>query len=310
MRVIASLRYCASVMVFPVRVAIVILLSSETKRSLYILNSEGGILASLVSFNFTAGRRLPVILALHSGENIAQVFCFHSVGSGFALFYEMLCHHLLRSLQVPTPELALVEISEDSFRKEQLSYNKKHCKIGQLYLGSREVPNAELLQSIAIISGKSDFNKLANPYDLFRMAMFDLWVNNVDRGRNQNYNLLEQNTEEGIKFYAFDHAFCFGGVGMLRAFNPAHPIDTGDRLITSLYFKSILPYLDKQTCMEIIDNFLTLSPDEIDNCIEAAFAGCPAQWAIPRSLLARSGEFLSDQGRINVIRNIMVQQLI
>ena len=47
MSVIASLRYCVSVIVSPVRVAIVILFSSDTKRSLYILNSEGRILASL-----------------------------------------------------------------------------------------------------------------------------------------------------------------------------------------------------------------------------------------------------------------------
>lgn len=72
MSVIASLRYCPSVIVSPVNAATVMLLSSYTKRSLYRLNSEGAILVSLLNFNFRAGKRLPVILVLHSAENISN----------------------------------------------------------------------------------------------------------------------------------------------------------------------------------------------------------------------------------------------
>lgn len=53
------------------------------------------------------------------------------------LFYEIICSKLLNQLNIPTPELVLVTISADSFVKDKLIYNKKFCKSGAIYLGSK-----------------------------------------------------------------------------------------------------------------------------------------------------------------------------
>lgn len=225
------------------------------------------------------------------------------------LFYEIVCNKLLNHLNIPTPQIALITIVIDSFAKEKVFYNKKYCKAGAIYLGSKEVSDSDILQSLSVIGNKNDFKKLSSPYDFFKIAMFDLWVNNADRGRNENYNILLKGTVDGLKYYAFDHAFCFGGLDLLRVFNPTQEISTQDRLITSRYFKSILPYLDKQTCINIVDNFLSLQANEINQCISDAFHACPLAWQIPAQIIERTSLYLLDQNRVNQIKNIMLSAL-
>lgn len=218
------------------------------------------------------------------------------------LFYEIVCNKLLNALEIPSPQLAIIEIAENSFRKEQLNKHKKFCKVGALYLGSKEIKNADVVQTISPIQNKRSFKQLINPYDLVKIALFDLWVNNCDRGRNENYNLLFQNTNIGIKYYAFDHAFCFGGLAHLRILNANLPFSTADKLYKSSYFRKILPYLDKQKTKIIVDNFISLLPNEINHIILQAYNDCPETWQIPVSVKERVFDFLTQQSRIDHVK--------
>lgn len=221
------------------------------------------------------------------------------------LFYEVVCCRLLQRLGIPTPELAIIEISSNSFSRDQLTMHRRHCRPGVLYLGSKEVKNADLIQAIAPISSRRDFKKFTNPYHLIGIAFFDLWVNNRDRGRSDNYNLLQQYSKQGRTFYAFDHAFCFGGVDQLRMFHAGLPLETQNRLHKSSYFKKFLPYLDKQKAKKIVDNFISLSSDELQLIISDAYDECPRAWEIPVTLPGRVTEFLTNQNRINTIQNTL-----
>jgi hypothetical protein len=218
------------------------------------------------------------------------------------LFYEIVCQKLLNALKIPTPDLAIIEISENSFRKEQLNKHKKFCKVGALYLGSKEIKNADLVQSVAPIQNRRVFKTLTNPYDLVKIALFDLWVNNCDRGRNNNYNLLIQHNGKDTTFYAFDHAFCFGGLEHLRIFNNQFPFNTLDKFHKSSYFKKILPFLNKQKAKNIVDNFISLQSNEINLIISEAFEDCPEKWQIPFSLKERVFKFLTEPSRLNLVK--------
>lgn len=218
------------------------------------------------------------------------------------LFYEMVCKKLLDALKIPTPDLAIIEIAANSFRKEQLNRHKRFCKVGALYLGSKEIEKADLVQSISPIHNKRVFKQLFNPYDLIKIALFDLWVNNCDRGRNENYNLLLQYSSNGLKYYAFDHAFCFGGLEQLRVFHSALPFSTQDKFYKTSYFQKILPFLDKQKAKIIVDNFISLSPNEINHIILQAYNDCPETWQIPVSIKQRVLDFLIEPSRITHVK--------
>lgn len=222
------------------------------------------------------------------------------------LFYEIASNRLLKGLEIPTPELTLVKIAEDSFIPKDLKYHKKFCKPGVIYLGSKHIDNSDLVQGVLPISSKREFKQIENPYDLIKIALFDLWVDNCDRGRDENYNLLISVDGKSKKFYAFDHAFCFGGLDQLRMFHADLPSNHANKLINSLYFKKFSSFLDKNKCKEIVDNFLFLQPDEAEHVILDAYDDCPQEWGIPFALVQRMISFLTHKERNRMIKQSML----
>jgi hypothetical protein len=122
------------------------------------------------------------------------------------LVFEIVCTSLLQQLNVPVPEQALVTINENSYAPGQLVVNKKYIKQGVIAWGSKEIIRADLVKEIEQVKKKTEFNKLLNPNDLIRIAIFDLWVDNADR-HTENYNLLVKMQEGKLKIIAIDHAF-------------------------------------------------------------------------------------------------------
>ena len=143
------------------------------------------------------------------------------------LLYEIVCHFLLKYLKVPTPEIALVTLTKDSFDPKHLVRNKRYSKPGVICFGSKLVDSSSLLIDMQIIDSRSAFKRLDNPMDLIKIALFDLWVDNVDRGRQGNFNILMSASHRKTTYYAFDNAFAFGGQKGLRIFKPAFPIARG-----------------------------------------------------------------------------------
>lgn len=230
------------------------------------------------------------------------------------LVYEIVCHFLLKRLQVPTPDIALAVIQKGSYELKKLKRNKRYIQPGIICFASKEVPNTALVTGIQTISKKSQVNKFDSIYDLLKIAMFDLWVENVDRGRGsmENYNLLIQSIQvqneetkavkDKLRWIAFDHAFAFGGNQILRTFNQTMMPSLSFKLIESQYFKSVKKYFTAVNCEDIVENFLDLQPYELEAIIQSIFKQLPAEWETPKNLGDRIVTFLSDRGRIRTVK--------
>jgi hypothetical protein len=244
-------------------------------------------------------------------DDMESYYCKYRSGASLkpeeidCLFYEIVAKKLLDKMSIPCPELAIVEIVPNSFEKKQLSKHKRFCVPGKLYFGSKGIPYAEDVHGLSSITNKHAFNKIINPYDILKIAMFDLWIDNCDRGKNENYNLLMAHEGNGRRFYAFDHAFCFGGLDALRIFNATRPISGSQKLITSSFFKNFLPYLNKAEAIKTIDNLLPLQDYEISEIINDSYEDCPNEWAIPDQLKERMILFLTDKDRLSEIKNLL-----
>lgn len=149
------------------------------------------------------------------------------------LIYEVICSLLLQKLNLPTPEIALVEITENSYLNEDLKRNRSFISPGVICFGSKDLKNAQLVTELDKIQSKEDFELFENPDDLIRIAIFDLWVGNTDRGKgsiqyspgpSNNYNLLTSSEEGKKKIFAFDHGFTFEGEKFYRIFNEKFPV--------------------------------------------------------------------------------------
>lgn len=109
-----------------------------------------------------------------------------------------------------------------------------------------------------MIADKKQFNNLINPQDLVKIAAFDVFVDNTDRGRNENYNMLLQSVDKKSQIVPIDHAFAFGGVHGLRSFNPRWPLSTEEKLVQTPYFQSVVRFFDAKTRLQIASDCLNL----------------------------------------------------
>jgi hypothetical protein len=224
------------------------------------------------------------------------------------LIYEVVCHHLLSSLAIPTPDIAIVELLEGTFSVRDLKKNRGFAKPGILTFGSKEIKNSNLVTGLELISDSRAVSTIYNPYDLVKIAVFDVWVNNTDRGKNENYNLLLSGYNDLLKFWAFDHAFAFGGINDLRIFNNQIRPDISGKLMNTRYWKSITAQLDLDKSVNIVD---TLVNDfaKTEQVIAKAFEDIPQEWKVFGSLKPKIDSFLLDSQRIEQIRQLAISQL-
>jgi hypothetical protein len=225
------------------------------------------------------------------------------------LVFEMVCTLLLQRLQIPVPEQSLITISADSYAPGQLKTNKRYIGEGIIAWGSKEIPRADLVKEIEQIQKKTEFNKLKNPEDLIRIAIFDLWVDNVDR-HSGNYNLLTKMEDGKLKIITIDHAFTFGGLKGINIFNASSEPSTHKKLIKSQYFHSVVKHFNKKQRLEIADQFLSLLSElDIQNILDEVFLGIPNKWEINPTLEKRIIDFLKSEQRYKTLNLICKQAL-
>ncbi len=223
------------------------------------------------------------------------------------LFYETLCSQLLQALYIPTPPIALVCISEGSFKPDSLKANKRYTKANTLAFGSKEIPNSQLITDFEVIEKEQDFQKIINPLDLLKIAIFDLWVDNNDRGRalkigGYNYNLLFAPSRGKQQIIAFDHAFTFGGEQSIGIFSKDLPISVINKLPNSPLFSSIVRFLDKKDIQDTIQRFIHECKNfDLHEILIYLQNNLPAEWYVFPQLSAQVEEFLSSHQRLDRI---------
>ncbi|RXG18399.1 hypothetical protein DSM03_1011081 [Leeuwenhoekiella aestuarii] len=225
------------------------------------------------------------------------------------LAYEMISSHLLKRLSIPTPEVALVKVARGTLNKYKIRYNRR-LKEGNICFGSQEITPAQELQAIQTFS-KYDFNRISNPADLVRIAIFDLWTNNVDRGRNFeggiNYNLLIASELNKQKIYAFDNAFTFGGVDEIGIFNANSIPNAYNKLVLSPFYRDIIQHIAIKDFNKIVDNFIPLLFISYSELINEVIDQLPSEWLLTKNLNDRIDKFLSNKERIEAIKTIILR---
>lgn len=226
------------------------------------------------------------------------------------LAYEVVAYALLRKLAIPTPDIALVTVAEGTLNKKLIKKNKR-LKVGDVCFGSREVSFVAEVQTLAQLNNKTEFNKLLNPYDIIKIAIFDLWVNNVDRGRNfgdgYNYNLLLKPIGTKQEIIAFDHGFIFGGSDQVGVFNSKMNSLTGNKLYQSAYYKSVIKHISKTDYINIVNNFIPLLFKNYDTLIKNIIKKLAANWDLSPKLDERIIALLTTNEQIKEIKNIIIQ---
>lgn len=220
------------------------------------------------------------------------------------LAYEVIANRLLKGLQVRTPEIALIKLSPDSVSKNDLKKNKRAYP-DKVCFGSRQVIDSSLVNGAQMFSKRKEVNRFINARDIIRIAAFDLIVDNRDRGKRDNFNLLEAEVKENGKaklaLYAFDHAFIFGGQEKLRHFRPSEVLTDSMNLIETEYFKSFVRQIPKKERLVVLEEFITLYSEVYEDSFKSAIPLLHESWNIQTIVLDMAHAFLSNKKRLDCV---------
>jgi len=225
------------------------------------------------------------------------------------LIYEVLCSLLLKKLEIPTPDIALVRLQEGSYESQQLKANKRYAKPNKICFASKEIPNCQ------VVMGFEKVNHIINPLDLIRIAIFDIWVDNADRGKKltnggYNYNLLLKSVTNGYQIIAFDHAFTFGGQQNIGIFSEKVPISKYNKLLDSDFFTSLMPFIPKNERINVADDFIERCQKiDINTILEQMKNNLPDEWYINPYLSQNLYQFLTSSVRWENIQKLIYETL-
>lgn len=225
------------------------------------------------------------------------------------LAYEIVSHYLLKALNIPTPDIALVQITEGTLNKSKIIKNRR-LRVNDVCFGSKGIDPSEEINEFEICTNKRDYNRIQNPEDVVKIALFDLWINNVDRGRfidpGFNYNLLAVRYGKQRKIMAFDHAFVFGGVQQIGVFNSKMPFQNQDKFHQSDFYKSFISYMDYDDFINIVDNFIPLLKISRKEVIDAIIYQLTDIWKLTPNLADRIQDYLSCENRIEKVKSVIL----
>ena len=229
------------------------------------------------------------------------------------LAYEVVANYLLNNVKIPTPEIALVKVAGGTLNNEIIIYNRR-LKTGNVCFGSRNVKYSTELQSLEQDIKKKDFNNIVNPQDIIKIACFDLWVLNADRGKftdkgEINYNLLLAPHEKRQKIIAFDHSFIFGGIQNIGTFNPRLGVSSRNMLLSTPYYQNIVRYLGEEKIRSILEEFLSLLPDFDQACLVKLIRKLEHYWDLSLNLDKRIIALLTDKRHLKACRELMFDSI-
>ncbi len=174
----------------------------------------------------------------------------------FSLINEFCCSLLLNLWDINTPGIAAININPEIIDIE-LTGGKSKTQYAHICFGSREVKNVVEANELFHVESKSQFRKLQSPKDLIWIALFDMWVCNIDRNpKNPNLLLAEDTESKKIKVYAIDHVQAFNFFNH-KDLNPEHGVCLGinDSILDSKIGQGIRNRVKKNEMTEFQDKF-------------------------------------------------------
>ena len=145
---------------------------------------------------------------------------------------EFLANGLLNLWNIKTPQAAMLSLDANLLPKN-ISPNHKYHYFKRTCFGSRSLENAVDLSELNLMPNQRYFH---NINDFFKIALFDIWVENDDR-KPSNFNLMAKTDSNKYHIYAIDHCFIFSSLNY-KDLNPNHlSVSFNDSILETSFMK-------------------------------------------------------------------------
>lgn len=149
-------------------------------------------------------------LKVLSDDYVAYVLKFrNNFYDSSSIIKEFLCHYLLKCWEIPTPNISALSVSDEVLKDTNLITLRENKLISQsICFGSELIANSIDINELFEFKRISSQNKVHNLNDIFKIALFDIWIENDDR-QPANTNLILDISNDKYTITAIDHASTF-----------------------------------------------------------------------------------------------------
>ncbi len=250
----------------------------------------------------TTGHQPLLILA----DNYEQYFIKSSKGHhpAFELISEILCAYLLQLWEIPTPEIALVNVGQKLLSNNTLSsHHKKHyfqlpCFASKLI--RRAIDSNMLFDKPQELV----YEQLYTPNTLLKIGLFDIWIENDDR-KPSNHNLLLTPFQNKYRPLAIDHAYTFNTLSYDQL-NPDFGVSVTFNesiLHTDLAFYIYSKIQDKNLWATQMEIYFYESLKKCQDFFEEITVNIPEEYGFIEIYETKVQDFLFDKKRNQIVFN-------
>ena len=218
------------------------------------------------------------------------------------LINEALVAGVARCWQLRVPEMALITIPPVVVENYLAQGNNlsDHYPAGWVgdapFFASRKLENCVEVEAYLRGISKPEFKQFANPLDIIKNGLLDLWLGNRDR-RPENPNLLLQETTDGFHFCPIDHAAAFGYCANFKSLKTSdlflHPSQC---ILSTQLVRDLAKYASKAAVDALEATALAGMLATLTH-LDAIFEQIPSAWGCSVKARARLREVLSDDAR-------------
>lgn len=218
------------------------------------------------------------------------------------LINEVIANYAARCWNLRVPDVALLDIPPAVVENYLAQGNtlSPYYPTGWLsaapFFASRQLLNCVEVEPYLRGLTRREFGQFADPLDIVRIGLLDLWLANRDR-RPENPNLLLQDTAAGFHFYPIDHAATFGYCTNYKALRTSQLfLEEHKRILVTPLVKDIGRYASAAAIANVQQDVLAGMQATLEH-LDFIFEQIPSSWGCSRKARARLREVLADEPR-------------
>jgi hypothetical protein len=174
-----------------------------------------------------------------------------------ALIKEFICHYLLKTWSIPTPDIVGLTVLPEVLKECQFITSREKRLVGSCTcFGSKLLLNSIELMDFITAENKTSQKKILNSTDILKIGLFDIWTENEDR-KPSNNNILLEHSKKGFILNPIDHAFTFSSVEFSELNYNNVNFSVNDSILYAPLAKSIIEKtkFDNAACSHIKEMF-------------------------------------------------------
>lgn len=209
---------------------------------------------------------------------------------------EVIGYYLLRAWEIPVPPCAIMEVNPDLLLSEYSKHNHKPIFYSKPLFASKQIISNDL-NLFFEVNKRKDYNKFINPLTIFKIGLFDIWVENDDR-KPTNNNILFEAINGLNKIVAIDHSFIFSTMDYddldPSVFSPIY----NDNILCTNFATSLKKFKNKNPkWREIDEQDFYLCIEKSKKLFDIIYKNIPKSWGYSEQNHNNLFNFLFDNKR-------------